>query len=251
MITCSNLSVSYGKKNILDHLNFSVKQGELAVIIGRNGSGKTTLFKALSNAVPYKGSILVQGTDVRSIHPSRRARLLSVMPQQLPTPELTVRDLVAFGRHPYTGFSGILSAADWEIVDETIAHLGLSQLSSSHVNQLSGGECRKAFFAMSLAQKAPLLLVDEPCANLDPEHCKYILSLLKARRDVGDTILCILHDVNHAFSIADRILALDCGKLVFDGTPEQAALSRLPETLFSLQRIEGTDEQREKVIVYQ
>ena len=250
MLTCKNVTVTYGKKNLIEDISFTVKKGELVVIIGKNGSGKTTLLRALSSNVRYHGDIRIEDTPAHSLEPSKRAQLFSFMPQILPQPHITLRQLVAFGRQPYTGLSGILSTKDWEIVDEVIALTNLESLKGSYVDKISGGERRKAFFAMMLAQKTPLLIADEPCANLDSEYVKYMLSLLKARREAGDTIVCVLHDINQAFEIADRLLVMDNGQLIFHGTPAQAVEENIPQTLFSLAPMRCIDEDGREAILY-
>ena len=251
MLQYNHLTVTYGKRTILNNISFTVKKGELTVIIGKNGSGKTTLLHALSSLVPYKGEILADAVPLSALTPALRAKMIAVMPQILPQPPITVRRLVAFGRQPFTGFSGVLSANDWEIVDEMLALTGLEALQESFVDKISGGERRKAFFAMMLAQKAPLLLADEPCANLDPEYSKYILSMLKSRKAAGDTILCVLHDINQAFEIADRLLVIDQGHLIFDGTPAQAASKHIPQDLFSLSAVTCCAQDGSTITLYQ
>ena len=226
MVECKRLSV----KNILSDISFKVNKGEICVIIGKNGSGKTTLLRAISSNIPYKGEVLIQGKKDLGI--KARAMVIASMPQTLPIVPVTVRRLVAFGRQPYTGITGTLSKEDKDIVEAVIGETGISDIADKNVSVISGGERRKAFFAMMTAQRSPILLCDEPCANLDTEHQKQILSLLKMQKAKGNTVLCVLHDLNQAIEIADRILLLDGGRLAFDGTPE--GLSDIPERHFGL-----------------
>ena len=149
-------------------------------------------------------------------------------------PDISLRKLVSFGRHPYTGPSGRLSESDDNAVTSAIKAVGLSDITDRNINLLSGGEKRLAYFAMMLAQSTPILFCDEPTANLDTEHQKEILSLLSGQRCQGKTVLCVLHDINQAIAIADRILLIDKGELTFDGTPDELVKNRIPEEHFGL-----------------
>ena len=242
MVSCKDLSVSLQGRSLLGDISFQVRQGSLCVLLGKNGSGKTTLLRALSGALPYEGSLMVGGRELRSLPPRERAKSLALMAQNLPAPAIPLRRLLSFGRQPYCGFSGMLSPADWQVVDRVLAGSGLAPLENRLVSQLSGGQRRKAFFAMLLVQEAPLILADEPCANLDSEVSKEILALLRGRRDQGDTVLCVLHDLNQALEIADQLLVLDQGQLCFDGSPEAFCAADLPKKLFGLEALHYVDE---------
>ncbi len=213
MIECNGLSV----KSILRDISFKLNEGELTVILGKNGSGKTTLFRTLSGNMPFSGEIRINGKDITLYSTKERSGLIAVMPQNLPVPDITLKRLVSFGRQPYTGFSGRLSEDDNTAVDSAIEAVGLTDIVHRHLPLLSGGERRLSYFAMMLAQSTPILLCDEPTASLDTEHQKKILRLLTEQRSNGKTILCILHDVNQAIEIADRVLVLDKGRLIYDG----------------------------------
>ena len=250
MVKCSNLSVKTRNKVLLENISFSVNRGEFCVILGKNGSGKTSLLRTLSGNFKFDGEISINSQSLKTMQAKNRAKQMAIMSQILPQPAISVRNLLAFGRQPYTGLSGTLSQKDWEIVDKTLKDCFLENLADAKVNLLSGGERRKAFFGMMLVQQAPLLLADEPCANLDVEYSRLILSMLKERKNFGDTILCILHDVNDALELADRILLLDCGKLVFNGKPEDFIRQNLAKKYFSLSPCTCIDENGKKNLIY-
>jgi len=242
MVNCRDLSVTLQGRRLLEGVSFTVERGSLCVILGQNGGGKTTLLRTLSGVLPYEGSLTVDGRELRSLSPRERARTLALMAQNLPEPAIPLRRLLSFGRQPYCGFSGTLSPQDWQVVDRVLSTCGLEPLAQRLVSQLSGGQRRKAFFAMLLAQEAPLILADEPCANLDSEVSKEILALLRSRREQGDTLLCVLHDLNQALEIADQLLVIDQGRLVFDGSPEAFCAQGLPKQLFGLTACRYVDE---------
>lgn len=242
MIECENLTVRYGKKEILHSLSFRAEAARITVILGKNGSGKSTLLRALSGLLPFSGKVTAEGKNIRAMRAAERARSISVMPQMLRDPAVTVRDLVAFGRHPYAGFCGILSRDDRKKVGDVLQKTGLSHLADTRLDHVSGGERQKAYFAMLLAQDTPNLLLDEPAAHLDAEYTGALCRFLEEERARGKTILAVLHDVNRALALADRLLVLSGGQAVFDGAPADFAKSPLPADLFGLERLTVTSE---------
>ena len=230
MVECRSLYV----KNILSDISFKVNKGEICVIIGKNGSGKTTLLRAISSNVAYSGDLIISGTPLKDMKLTERAKMIASMPQALPIAPISVKELVSFGRHPYTGMTGLLVKADKEIVETAITETDIYHITDRNLSIISGGELRKAYFAMMLAQRCPILLCDEPTANLDTKHQKQILELLKKQKSKGNTVLCVLHDINQAIAIADRILLIDGGRLAFDGTPEELSANKIPEKYFGL-----------------
>lgn len=237
MIECQNVSVRYAKTVVLQEISFTALPAQITVILGKNGSGKSTLLRAICGAVPYTGTVLADGEDLRQLRAGARARRVSLMPQLLPAPDVTVRELVSFGRQPYTGIGGILSRTDKEKVEDVLQKTGLLPLAQRPVTHLSGGERQKAYFAMLLAADTPHLLLDEPAAHLDAEYTGALCRFLQAERARGKTVLAVLHDVNRALSLADRLLVLSGGRAVFDGTPADFAGSSLPADLFGLERL--------------
>ena len=128
MIECKDVKVKYGKKEVLHSVAFTAEPSHITVILGKNGCGKSTLLRAMSGLIPYDGSIVVDGKEIRSIDTARRARCIALMPQMLRSPGITVRQLVSYGRNPYTGRMGILSPADREKVEEVMEKTGISAL---------------------------------------------------------------------------------------------------------------------------
>ena len=238
MIECKDVKVKYGKKEVLHSVSFTAEPSRITVILGKNGCGKSTLLRAVSGLIPYDGSISVDGNEIRSIDTARRARCIALMPQMLRSPGITVRQLVSYGRNPYTGRMGILSPADREKVEEVMEKTGISALAESYLGCISGGERQKAYFAMLLAQDTPNLLLDEPGAHLDTEYMKNLCDFLRAERDAGKTVVAVLHDINRAIELADLITVLHNGARVFCGTPKEFCAGDIPETVFGLQRLE-------------
>ena len=243
-LTVAHLSASYRKKPVLEDISFTVDSGSITALVGRNGAGKSTLISCLTGEKrDYRGDILLDGRDARSLEPGERAAQMACLPQVLPRPHVTVRELVSFGRAPYTPLSGRLSPADRERVDWAMDAAGLGALREAFVDTLSGGERKKAFFAMTLAQDTPLVLLDEPTAHLDTVSRFEFLDLLdKMRRDTGKTFLVVMHDLPEVLRCADRLVALKDTRVLFDGTPEEALAAQIPQRCFQI-RLTGNKEQ--------
>lgn len=239
MIECTDLSLSYGKKTVLEQVSFTADSGTVTVILGKNGCGKSTLLRAVSGGIPHSGSLRIEGRDIRTYSFAERARRVGCMPQMLRSPEITVRELVSFGRQPYTGWSGILSASDRKIVEQVLEKTGLSGLADSYLHRISGGERQKAYFAMLLSQDPLNLLLDEPGSHLDPEYKATLCRFLREEREQGKTVLVVLHDLNDAIEIADQILVLHQGCLIFSGSASAFCDSGVPESVFGLRRYAG------------
>lgn len=241
MIECAHISVGYGKKEILSDVSFAAETGKITILLGRNGCGKSTLLRAISGSLAGRGLVRIDGQDIAKLRPGQRARCVAVMPQMMRAPQMTVREFVALGRQPYTGLCGILSPADHEKVEKVLEKTNLLPLADAYLPEISGGERQKAYFALLLAQDTPCLLLDEPGSHLDAEYNKALNRFLFSERERGKTVLAVLHDINQALEIADKIIVLNAGTVAFDGTPTAFADSSLPETLFGLRKYRCLD----------
>lgn len=233
-LTFENVSVSYRRKPILESLSFTVESGSITALIGRNGAGKSTLVSCLAGEKQdYQGSILLQGKDIRTMDLLERSRNLACMPQILPRPHVTVRELVSFGRTPYTPITGGLTPTDREVVDRALESTGIAPLAPAFVDELSGGERKKAFFAMTLAQDTPVVVLDEPTAHLDVVSRFEFLALLESIREkTGKTFLVVMHDLPEVLRCADRIVTLHQKAAVFNGSAEAFLAAKIPQTCF-------------------
>lgn len=234
MLDCRNLTVGYGReKNLLNKLDLTVPKGSITALLGANGVGKTTLFKAILQEIPYTGSVFCDNTCLRELAPRQRARLISILPQHLPAPTLSVRETVALGLSPHVARLG---TAEWERVEDAVDAVGLSSLAERLVSTLSGGERQKTFLAMLLVQDTPVLLLDEPTAHMDSTFIARFYELLHKEARKGKAILLVTHDLGEAFAEADRIAVLEQGHIAFVGTATEALEQEIPEKYFSLTR---------------
>jgi len=211
-----------GTRDVVRDLSLTVQRGEILALVGPNGSGKSTTLAALAGGlVPRLGTVAVDGLELRRWSQRALARRIARLPQEPLCPEgLTVEDLVLCGRHPHRGFLETPSHEDRSAVREAVRTMGLADLRHRRVETLSGGERRRAFLAMVLAQRAALLLLDEPTAALDLRHQHEVLDLLvEVNRDRGTGIVVVLHDLEHAARVADRVAVLHRGRIYQCGPP--------------------------------
>jgi len=226
-----NISASYGRRKVLDHISFSVESGSITALVGRNGAGKSTAIDCLMGMkTDYSGSILLSGVNVREMDRSHRAFMMACLTQNLPRPHVTVRELVSFGRAPYTPLSGRMGEEDKEKVLWALETVGLNDRAEDFVDTLSGGQRKKAFFAMILAQDTPLIVLDEPAAHLDAVSRFEFLNLLETmRREPRKTVLLVMHELTDVLRCADQIVVIQDGSVAFSGTPEECLAARIPE----------------------
>lgn len=215
--------VTYALDNgtkLVDGISLDVHPGELVAVLGPNGAGKSTLLGLLTGDLdPTGGEVLVGGHPIGDLGARELARHRAVMPQStaLAFP-FTVDEVVRMGRAPYLGMPG---ESDDEIVARCLAETDTAHLAERVFPSLSGGEQARVTLARVLAQRAPLLFLDEPTAALDLRHTEDVLRLARARARRGDAVLVVLHDLNLAAAYADRIALLAGGRLVGCGAPAQ------------------------------
>ena len=199
-----------------------VESGEWLCVIGPNGAGKSTLLSAIAGLVPYDGVIELDGRPIRDLGRRERARRLALVPQQPVIPEaMRVADYVLLGRAPYLGPFGAERRSDVDIVRSAIDRLDLWWAAGRRLDALSGGELQRVVLARALAQRAPVLLLDEPTTGLDLGHQQHFLELVASLRAAdGLTVVTAMHDLTIAGQFAERFVLLDGGRIVRDGPRE-------------------------------
>ena len=229
MIEIDGVTKRYGSAAVVDDVTLRIPKGGLTAIIGPNGAGKSTLLSLVSRLKPMDaGRICVDGLDVARTRGDVLARRLSILRQENHIEaRLTVADLVAFGRYPYS--KGRLTLDDREHIEAALRFLELEDLRHRFLDELSGGQRQRAFVAMVLCQDTDYVLLDEPLNNLDMKHAVGMMRRLRRIVDeLGKTVVVVLHDINFASCYADRIVAMKCGRVACQGSP--ADVMR-PETL--------------------
>ena len=212
MITVHNLHKTYGTQTVLAGVNANFAAGRLTSLIGPNGAGKTTRLMMIARLMaPSGGDIRLDGRQVSDIPLRDYAKRVATL-RQAPdfNLRLTVEELVAFGRFPYS--RGALTGEDHRVIDDALSFLALQPLRRAYLDELSGGQRQMAFLAMTIAQQTACLLLDEPLNNLDLKHAVHIMRALRRLCDEqGRTVILVVHDINFAAHYSDHILAMKGG----------------------------------------
>lgn len=233
-LTATGVVAGYGGRDVLHGIDLEIRPG-LCAIVGPNGAGKSTLVRALAGVLPLRaGTVALDGTDLRTLSRGAIARRIAVVPQVFDTLfPFTVREIVTLGRTArLRAFAGP-SAADRLAVEDALSLLELDDLAERRIDTLSGGERQRAVLAMALAQETEVLLLDEPTVHLDPGHQRATLALARdLARSKGIAIAAVLHDLNLASAMAERIVIVDEGRVVADGAPGAVLTQRTVERVF-------------------
>ncbi|WMT88557.1 ABC transporter ATP-binding protein [Pelagibacterium sp. 26DY04] len=222
MIITSGLKKYYGDTAVVDDVSIELPAAGITSIIGPNGAGKSTMLSIVSRLLGMDaGSVTVDGMDVSNTPSDVLAKRLSILRQDNHmTARLTVHDLVSFGRYPYS--KGRLTIEDKGHIDQSIAYLNLEDLKDRFLDELSGGQRQRAFVAMVLCQDTDYVLLDEPLNNLDMKHAMGMMKLMqRACRELGKTVVLVLHDINFASWYSDYIIAMKNGKVVRHGSKNE------------------------------
>ena len=228
-IELQNLSIGYrakgNEKRVANDISATIHSGELTCLLGRNGIGKSTLLRTLSAFLPpLSGQILIGGNPIDALSDKELSRRIGVVLTEKPDlRNMTVRELVALGRSPYTGFWGGLTKDDEVVVSEALLQVGIEPLEKRLVHTLSDGERQKVMIAKALAQQTPVIYLDEPTAFLDfPSKVDTMQLLGRLAHEQCKTIFLSSHDVELALQLADRIWLMLPDRITI-GTPRQLA----------------------------
>ncbi|MCP2257036.1 iron complex transport system ATP-binding protein [Streptoalloteichus tenebrarius] len=229
------VSAGYRGRWVVRDVDVTVPCGAWVAVIGPNGAGKSTLLKAAAGLVDHTGEVLLAGRPLGAMGRAARARAVGYAPQTPELPEgITVTDYVLFGRTPHLGPLARESRADLEIVADALARLDLADLAHRPLRTLSGGERQRAVLARALAQRADLLLLDEPTTGLDIGHAQALLDLVdELRRADGTTVVSTLHDLTLAAQYADELVLVDRGAVVAAGPPVEVLTADLLAARYS------------------
>lgn len=234
MLEVENLHTGYGKKEIVHGVSFSVPDGEFVCIIGANGCGKTTMLKSILGLLrPFSGSVRVNGVETLTLKERERARYFAYIPQaHVPPFPFSVADVIIMGRTPYVNKLAVVSDEDKRIAYEAMELLGLLDLADSTFTQLSGGQQQLVLIARALAQEPDILIMDEPTASLDFGNQQMVLKRMRKLADSGTSVLMVTHDPDHALYCASRVIAMQKGAVIGDGTPEEVMTSECLRTIY-------------------
>ena len=238
------LTKKYDGKAVVDSVSFRIPKGKVISLIGPNGAGKSTVMGILSRLIARdSGLVNFDGTDISRWKSKELSKRLAILPQtnniQM---KLTVRELVAFGRFPYSG--GRLTPEDHQKVDQAIQYMELEEFQDRFLDELSGGQRQRAYIAMVIAQDTEYVLLDEPTNNLDIYHATNMMKIVRRLCDeLGKTVLLVLHEINYAAFYSDYICAFKDGRIASFGTVKEVmtkeTLSQIYQVDFEILEIEG------------
>jgi ferric hydroxamate transport system ATP-binding protein len=233
-----DLTLRYPAATVVHDASITLRHGEVTALVGPNGSGKSTLLRALArlHKVTRGGVTLADGEAADDLTARAFARRVTMLSQSRPSPQgLAVRDVVAFGRHPYRRRFGSLEGADHEAIAWALEVTGTTDMAGRPVDELSGGELQRVWLATCLAQRTDVLLLDEPTNHLD---LRFQIEILDLARDLAVehavAVGLVLHDLNQAAGVADRIVVLHRGRIRASGPPVDALSAGLLSEVYGL-----------------
>lgn len=239
-----DLTKTYDGKVVVDGVNFEIPKGRVLSLIGPNGAGKSTVMSMISRLIASDAGIVdFDGKDIQKWKSRELSKRLAILTQtnniQM---KLTVRELVSFGRFPYSGSH--LTIEDERIVDRAISYMELTTMQDRFIDELSGGQRQRAYIAMVIAQDTEYILLDEPTNNLDIYHATNMMKIVRRLCDeLGKTVILVLHEINYAAFYSDYICAFMDGKIAKFGTVKEVMtkenLSQIYKVDFETMEIEG------------
>jgi iron complex transport system ATP-binding protein len=235
-LALERVELARGGRTVLRDVSFALDGGVVAVV-GANGVGKTTLLRAMAGALaPQRGAIALDGIDVRALDPRERARRIALVdPTEPVLAALLVEDAVAAARFPHhRWWEWEATPEDEAAVDDALARSGLTAFRGREIGTLSAGERQRVWIALAIAQRASVILFDEPTSHLDLKASVETLQLVRELADGGGLVVAVLHQLEEASAFADRVIVLGCEGVVADGPPEYALTAESIERAYGV-----------------
>ena len=238
------LTKTYDGKTVVDSVSFEIPKGKVLSLIGPNGAGKSTVMGMISRLIARdEGMVDFHGKDIGKWKSRELSKKLAILTQSNQIQmKLTVQELVAFGRFPYSG--NRITKEDQEIIDQAIAYMELEEMRDRFIDELSGGQRQRAMIAMVIAQDTDYVLLDEPTNNLDIYHAANMMKIVRRLCDeLGKTVVLVLHEINYVAFYSDYICAFVDGRIAKFGTVEEVMtkenLSEIYQVDFEIQMVKG------------
>lgn len=238
LVTTENLSIGYRNYVVQSDLNLVVDKGNLICMLGTNGCGKSTLLRTLAGLQPsLAGKVFLQGQFLEELSAQQKAKLFAlVLTDPVETKNMTVYDVIALGRYPYSSWLGNLSDEDKQYIQLALQQVKLQHKAFSRISELSDGERQRIMIARALAQDTPLILLDEPTAHLDlPNRVDTMLLLRRLAHETGKAVVLSTHELDLALQTADKLWLMSPQKGMYCGLPEDLVLSGAFQEVFASQ----------------
>lgn len=237
MLHIKDVSYSHSTSFQFNKINVQIQKGEIVSLVGPNGSGKSTMLRLVSRLLkPNEGEVILDGSTMQSMKNKAIAKKLAMLPQiQDQAFDLTVAELIEFGRYPHQKSHGRLTREDEEIIAWAMDVTRLNGYENRMLDTLSGGERQRAWIALAVAQRPKILLLDEPTTFLDISHQLEVMELVqKLNKEFDMTILMVLHDLNQAAKYSNRLIVLKNGNIHYDGIPQCVLCREMFQSVFHI-----------------
>ena len=221
MISIKDLTITYSYGAPFNIPSLSFAKAEITTIIGKNGCGKTTLLRTIAGMLPYRGSIRIEGKECMEYPGAERSRKIAYLPQMIKAVNMDVRTLTEHGRYPWHGNYRRLSEEDRSYVSEALEITGMNAFKDSDLTELSGGQLRRAYLSMIIAQNADMILLDEPTTFMDIESQSLFYEIAGKLAAKGCGVIMTCHNIEQAFTYSDRIVIMDERLIRKTGTPKE------------------------------
>jgi len=236
-----NISLSLRGRQVLDDVS-ALWSGGLVGLIGPNGAGKSSLMRVIAGLWHGDGEVLLDGASLSVLAPQARAKRLSFLPPERDmTWPLPVRDVVALGRHPHRGSFAPWTEGDERAVEAALDAVEARDLANRPVSAISNGERARVLLARALTVEAPVLLVDEAVAALDPAHQLQVMEVLKAEAAKGRLVVAVLHDLGLARRYCDDLVMIDGGKVHAHGAPPEVLTDENLAQVYGIKALTGVE----------
>jgi len=237
VLSAKHITYQHSDHFCIEDIHIDIQKGEIVSLIGPNGSGKSTLLRLLSHVLkPIGGTVLLDGSEIHTLSRKAIAKKMAMLPQtnnhQL---DMTVRELVEFGRNPHKGWFQSLNEEDEKVIRWALEMTNLQSYEYRFLHSLSGGERQRAWIAMALAQRPEVLLLDEPTTYLDISHQLEVMELIQMlNHQLGMTVVMVLHDINQAAQYSDRMIVMKDGKIQYDDRTQCVICKQMFQDIFGI-----------------
>ena len=236
MLKIEGLSAGYGREPVIRDVDAVFSGAQIISVIGPNGSGKSTLMKAVMGLCSvFSGTICLDGRPVKEMRSRTFAQRVSYLPQIRPAGSITAGRLVLHGRFPYLSYPRHYRKQDYAVCRSVMEEIGIWDLKDAQMEALSGGERQKVYLAMALAADTDFFLLDEPATYLDVRYQAELSALMQKLKGKGKTVAAVLHDMNSALRISDKVLVMRAGRIVMEGTPEEVYAGGVLREVFGVE----------------